>query len=68
MIKDPETPENICITVELEDGTLHEKCDTTSQPLGQDGLRIVAVWVDGMVRIYPLERVKAITLHFGQNG
>jgi hypothetical protein len=64
MIRDPETPENMRITVELEDGTKHERCDTTSQPFGQEGIRVIAVWVGDEIEVFPLERVKSLILHW----
>jgi hypothetical protein len=51
------------LTVELDDGTIHERCDTTSNPFGQKE-RVCSVWVGDEVKVYPMERVKCITLHW----
>ncbi len=63
MIKDPNF-EMLRISVELNDGTKHERCDTTSKPFGGEGHAVVAVWVGEVIKIYPMAQVKSMTLHF----
>lgn len=62
-IKEPGSIESFSLTVTLRDGTVIGPADTSSQPFGQSE-RIVAVWQDGSLVLYPMELVAKVEMHF----
>lgn len=62
-IKVPKNMESVSLTVTLRDGTVIGPADTSNQPFGQSE-RIVGVWQDGSLVMYPMELVAKVEAHF----
>ena len=65
MIKDPSNTATLTLTVKLRNGETFTGVDTTSRAFGETE-KVVAFWLDGKVRIYPMELVEYIEMHTGE--
>ena len=61
MIKDPANTDTLTLTVKLRNGETFTGVDTPSRPFG-DNDKLVAFWLDGKVRIYPMDLVEYIEM------
>jgi hypothetical protein len=63
MIKKPENPDNLCISVYLKDGTSYLEKDIPPQPFGKNDT-IVSFWYNDKLVGIPMSEVSRVELIF----
>jgi len=54
--------ENLVMNVKLKNGQFFERCDIPERPFGENE-QVVAVWLDGKIRMFPLRDVEFCELY-----
>lgn len=67
MMREPESFDKLRVSVYLKNGDSYCQADTTPTPFGQDAsLRVITIWVDGVLKVFPLENVEYMEFHFDE--